>query len=167
MVLHHVAQYAVVIEVAAAVLHPERLGDGNLYAVHVAAIPIRLEDHVGETENHDVLHGLLPEVMIDAVDLRLLQELVQFVVEFAGRIQVATEGFFDDDPAVALGSFVQETGGAKLRGDCAEESRRHGQIKDHVLSRDFPLLLHAGDFFLQSGENGGVVEIAGDVVAGG
>ena len=92
---------------------------------------------------------------------------MQFVVEFAGRIQVAAEGFFDDDAAVALGSFVQEAGGAKLRGHRAEESRRHGKIEDHVLPRDFPLLLHAGDFFLQSGEDGGVVEIAGDVVAGG
>ena len=69
VVLHHVAQHAVVVEVGSPVLHAEGLGHGNLDAVDVAAVPVRLEDHVGEAEDHDVLHGFFAEVVVDAVDL--------------------------------------------------------------------------------------------------
>ena len=61
--------------VAAAPLDAQRLGDGDLHVVDVAAVPDRLEDAVGEAEHHDVLHRLLAEVVVDAVDLLLAEDL--------------------------------------------------------------------------------------------
>jgi hypothetical protein len=41
--------------------------------VDVLAVPHRLEDAVGEAEDEKVLDGLLAEVVVDAVDLRLVE----------------------------------------------------------------------------------------------
>ena len=56
---HHVAQRARLVVVAAAPLDADRLGDGDLHVVDVAAVPDRLEDAVAEAERQDVLDGLL------------------------------------------------------------------------------------------------------------
>ena len=72
VVLHHVAQRAGRVVVAAAPLDADGLGHRDLHVVHVAPVPDRLEDAVGEPEDHQVLDGLLPEVVIDAVDLPLV-----------------------------------------------------------------------------------------------
>ena len=61
--------------VAAAFLHADLLGDRDLHVVDVAPVPDRLEDAVGESEDQDVLHRLLAEVVIDPVDLVLIEHL--------------------------------------------------------------------------------------------
>ena len=85
MVLDDVAQGAGRLVEAAPLLHPERLGHGDLHVVDVAAVPERLEDGVGEAQGQDVLDRLLPEVVVDPVDLRLVEGLVQGGVELPGR----------------------------------------------------------------------------------
>jgi hypothetical protein len=68
MVLHHVAQRAGRVVVAGAALHAERLGHGDLHVVDMRGVPQRLEQGVGEAQRHQVLHRLLAEIMVDAVD---------------------------------------------------------------------------------------------------
>ena len=41
--------------------------------IDIAPVPDRFEDAVGKPERQDVLDGLLPEVVIDAVDLRFAE----------------------------------------------------------------------------------------------
>ena len=65
--------------VAAALLDADGLGHGDLHVVDVAPIPDGLEDAVGEPERHQVLDGLLPEVVIDPIDLVLGQVRAQVV----------------------------------------------------------------------------------------
>ncbi len=79
-------------------------GDGDLHVVDVAAVPDRLEDGVGEAEEQDILGSLLAQVMVDAVDLALVEDVVHRPVELLGRGQVAAEGLLDDDapPAARL-----------------------------------------------------------------
>ena len=48
---------------------PDVFGDGDLHALHPVAVPQRLEDRVREPEDKQVLDGLLPQVMINPVDL--------------------------------------------------------------------------------------------------
>ncbi len=77
VILDHVAQGAGAVVVAAAVLHADGLGDGDLHRVHVARVPYGLEQSVREAESQDVLDGLLAQVVVDAVDLRLGEVLPQ------------------------------------------------------------------------------------------
>ena len=79
MVLEHVAQGAGLVVVVGPVLDAERLGDGDLNVVDVIAVPDRLEDRVGEAEDHDVLDGLFAQVVVDAVDLGLLGTTCEIV----------------------------------------------------------------------------------------
>ena len=71
------------LEVAAAPLDADRLGAGDLHVVDVAVVPDRLEDPVREPEHEQVLDRLLPEVVIDPVDLALVEDLVDLAVERA------------------------------------------------------------------------------------
>jgi len=48
-----------------------RTGGGDLHFGHVPPVPQRLEDPVAETKSQDVLHRLLAQVVVDAVDLPL------------------------------------------------------------------------------------------------
>jgi hypothetical protein len=99
VVLHHVADDAGGVVVGAAVaLHPERLGDGDLHAVHVAVVEQRLEDRVAEAEREDVLHRLFPEVVVDAVDLALVEHLADVGGERDGALEIVAEGLLDDHP---------------------------------------------------------------------
>src|SRR5207342_3643745 len=102
VVLHDVAQRAAgPVVVARARSHPELLGHGYLDGADALAIPERLEDAVGEPEYEKVLDGLLPEVMIDAVDLALVEVAVQDVVQRAGAVHVVTEGLLHHEPREA------------------------------------------------------------------
>ena len=84
--------------VAAAVLDADRLGHGDLHVVDVAAVPDRLEDAVGEPEHQEVLDGLLPEVVIDPVDLVLAEHRRQiWRLSAARRVEVVAERLLDDD----------------------------------------------------------------------
>ena len=75
VVRHHVAQRAGLCRSSRRASRRHRLGHGDLHVIDVAAVPDRLEDAVGEAEHQDVLHRLLAQVVIDAIDLPLAQTL--------------------------------------------------------------------------------------------
>ena len=66
---HHVAQRAGGIVEPAAMLDADGLRDRDLHVIDVIAVPQRLEDRIREAQDHDVLHGLFAEIMVDPVDL--------------------------------------------------------------------------------------------------
>ena len=142
MVLDHVAQGAGLFVVGAAVLDAERLGRRDLHVVDVAAVPDRFEDAVGETQHEDVLHGLLAQVVVDAVDLPLVEALANDGVERARAVEVAAERLFDHDPhpAPVVAVFAGHTrraalvqpGFAEALDDHREQARRRGQVEDAV-----------------------------------
>ena len=94
MVLHHVAQCAGLFVVAASMLDSDFLRHRNSDMVHVAAIPERLEQQVGETKGQNVLHGLLAQVVINAEYLRFAkaarQRAIQPLRRVPGRIPAAS-----------------------------------------------------------------------------
>ncbi len=73
MVLDEVAERTRTLVVAGAPLDPDVLGGGDLDVIDVVAVPDRLEQGVGEPQRHQVLDGLLAEVVIDPEDLRLVE----------------------------------------------------------------------------------------------
>ena len=81
---HHVAQRAGRLVITAARLDAHGLGGCDLHVINVAPVPDRLENAVAEPEHDDVLHRLFAEVVIDAINLALLQRLLDLGIERAG-----------------------------------------------------------------------------------
>ena len=112
VVLHDVANDAVVVEVATATVHAQGLLEDDLHVVDVLATPESVDDHVGEARHQQVLHHLLAEVVVDTlgvrtrggfyVDVFFGEELLDVCVEFAARVVVATEGLLHNEAVVAL-----------------------------------------------------------------
>src|ERR1700746_1850488 len=97
MVLKHVPQTSRLFVIAPPVFHAQCLGGSDLYVGYVMAVPYRLDDRVRETEGENVPHRFLAEIMIDAVDLRLVEDLVDRIVETSRAAAIMTEWFFDDE----------------------------------------------------------------------
>ena len=81
VVLEDVAARAGLLVERAAALDAEVLGHGDLHVVDVAPVPERLEDAVAEAEDEQVADRLLAQVVVDAVDLRLVEDAHDRVVE--------------------------------------------------------------------------------------
>ena len=96
MVRTHVAQRSRGFVIPAALFHAHRFGRRDLHIVDVMAIPDRLENAVAEAEHHQVLHGLFAQVMVDPVNLRFLQRLLDVFIELNGGVEVAAERLLDD-----------------------------------------------------------------------
>ena len=79
MVDDDVAQRADRVVEVAAVLDAEVLGHRDLDALHVIAVPDRLQHPVREAQEDDLLEAHLPEVVIDPVELGLVDVLVQLL----------------------------------------------------------------------------------------
>ncbi len=54
---------------------------------------------VAKPQGVDVLHGLLAEVMVDAINLALVEHGRDIAVERAGTLEIVAKRLFDDDPA--------------------------------------------------------------------
>src|SRR5207248_9673949 len=93
----HVAEDACFLVVPSPRFDAELLGGGDLHVVDELPVPDGLEDGVAETEDEEVLHRLLAQVMVDAEDLPLVHHLEDEPVERAGRGEVAAERFLDHD----------------------------------------------------------------------
>jgi hypothetical protein len=134
VVLDHVAERAgTVIVAAATAFHAQVLGAGDLHMVDVAVVPERLENGVGEAQDHDVLGGFLAQVVIDAVGGGFVEGQGQSVVEGAGAGEVGAEGLFDDDARPAgVAARPVEPGGAQAVEDIAESLGRGGQVEEAV-----------------------------------
>ena len=121
VVLQDVARRAGLLVERAAVLDADRLGHGDLDVVDVAAVPERLEDAVAEAEDQQVADGLLAQVVVDAVDLRLVEDLADLAVEPLRRLEVVPERLLDDDPRpAAVVPLVVEADAAELGDDLRE-----------------------------------------------
>ncbi len=126
MVLHHVAQGAVIVVIAPAALHPHRLADGDLHVLDGDLVPQRLEQGVGEAQGQEVLDRLLAQIVVDAEDLALAESAAEGVVDHLAGGQVAADRLFHDHPAARL----DQTGFAQMGADGVIEAGRGGQIED-------------------------------------
>ena len=135
MILDHVPQHTRRVVVVAPILRPDRLRHLDLDVVDVSTIPDGLEEAIGEAKDHDVLHGLLAEVMIDAIDLVLPQHTCDLGIEGTCGVEVAPERLLDDHPSPHAGIFAHQTRGAEVAHDLAEEARRHCQVEENVAAR--------------------------------
>src|SRR5207245_9404500 len=88
MVLDDVAHRPGLLVIAGPLLDPDRLRHRDLHVVDVLAVPDRLEDPVRETQDEDVLDGLLAQVMVDEEHLVVAENGVDHRVERPCRLAV-------------------------------------------------------------------------------
>ena len=75
----------------------DRLRHVDLDVADVVAVPDRLEEPVGEPQGEQVVDGLLAQEVVDAEDLRLVEDGVERRVERLGRGQIGAERLLGDD----------------------------------------------------------------------
>jgi hypothetical protein len=125
VILHHVPHRARLVVIGPAPADADLLGHGDLHVIHVLRVPERFEQDVAEPYGHQVLDRLLPEIMVDPVDLRLVEIARQRTVQRPGGGEIVAEGLFHDDPCVLprdlelVQPFRQVT----------EQARRHREIE--------------------------------------
>ena len=162
MILQHVARGAAAVVVTAAGADAELFGDGDLDVVDVATVPERLEDRVGETQDEEVLDGLLAEIVVDAEDLRLAEIAGGDGVEMDGGGEVLAERLLDDDLAFEFGAEAAagEAGLSEILKDRLEDRGGSRDVEDQ-LERTPGALLGGGDLLLKGGEGLGVIVTTG------
>ena len=106
--------------IAAAALDAEFLRHRDLHVIDITAVPDRLENAIGEAENQDVLNGFLAEIMIDAIDLRLVENRGDFPVQSFRGFEVAAKGLLDYDAAPVAIFLAGESLIAQLADDFRE-----------------------------------------------
>ena len=146
MVGNHVPERAGPLAEFAAPLDADRLGRRDLDVVDMRAIPDRLENAIGKTQRHHVLHRFLAEEMVDPIDLALAKRLQDLGVERLGGSEVVAERLLDHDPAPGrlLIRGVDQARLAEVGDDRREELGGDGQVVEPV-----PLRAVAGVDFLQ------------------
>ncbi len=128
VVLHDVAHRADRVVEVPAVGDVEVLAHRDLHGRDELPVPDRLEDRVREAQVEDVLDRHLPEEVVDAVQLRLVDQRVEGRVQLAGRREVVAERLLDDDARVLRETRLRETA-----DDRAEERGRDLEVEDGPL----------------------------------
>jgi hypothetical protein len=132
------------------------LGGGDLHVVDEVPVPDRLEQAVREAERQYVLDRLLPQVVVDAVDLRLVEHRQDLAVQLLRLGLPRAERLFDDDAHVGLVVLVEPVL-AELLHDQAEEVRRGREVED-AAERDPGLLVELPKLLPEPVEDRVVVE---------
>ena len=136
MVLEDVARRAGLLVEGAPTFDAEVLGDGDLHVVDVAPVPDRLEDAVAEAEDEDVADGLLAQVVVDAIDLRLVEDPQHVTVQGARAGEVVAERLLDDDARPATAALLAvEADLAEVLDDARVGRGRRGQVEEPVAAR--------------------------------
>ena len=97
MILDHIARCTACIIIASARADPEAFRHRDLHTINVFAIPEWLEDRVTKSLHKQILHGFLPEVVVDTVNLSFLEDAADHLIQLMSRLQVPAKRFFDDN----------------------------------------------------------------------
>ena len=97
----------------------------------MGGVPERGEHGVGHPKREQVLHRLLAQVVIDAIDLVLAPQGEQRLVQTVGGGQILAERLFDDDPLPPR--QPREAGGGELLIDHGEKIGRDRQVEERVV----------------------------------
>ena len=113
------------IVVGAASLDAHALGHRDLHMVDVAGVPERLEQRVGEAQRHQVLHRLLAEIVVDAVEMVLVEGMRELGVQRAIAGELVAERLLDDQPRVRR----QHAARLQALADRAEEAGLEREVE--------------------------------------
>ena len=131
MILHDVANDAVPVKVATAPHRANVLLERDLHRLDVVAVPQRLEKDVPEAQHEQILHQLLAQVVVDAVQLVLGERRGEQLPELPGAFAVPAKGLFDDHAIEPARGHARRLNG---RAGGRKHVGRHGKI-EHAVGR--------------------------------
>src|SRR5258707_4569539 len=111
------------------------LASRNLHAIDEIPVPQRFRDAVRKSDDHEVLHGLLAEIVIDAVDLLFIENLLEITIQLLRGSQISSERLLHDDASPFAVLFLRESRLAQLLHHGSEKLRRHRQVEEAVALR--------------------------------
>ena len=94
-ILHNITNDAKLVEVAATAFGTERLFKGNLYIVDVVPVPGSAKELVTKSQDQDVLHHLLTQVVVDTEDLIFHPIRRKSLLELTRAAKILTERLLD------------------------------------------------------------------------
>src|SRR5215204_3667104 len=133
MVGYHVAQRSRLFVVSSATADTSRLGGSNFDVVDVVAVPDWFKHRVAEAKNKNVLDRVFAEVVIDAINLTFFEDAGNSCVQFFGGFEIASERFFNNNPAPML-PFLREPGLAESLHDLRKKRGRCREIEEMILT---------------------------------
>lgn len=154
MVLQHVADCPGAVVVGAAVLYTQRLANTDLYVVDLIVAPHRLQQGIGEAQGHQVLHGFLAQVVVDAEYLVFLQHCANRFVDGGSRFQRMADRLFQHDARFGVG----QAGVMQVLGNRYEQVGGGGQVEDTRQAARFAQVAR------QAAEVGALRSIHGEIV---
>ena len=154
VVLHDVAHRADLVVERATIGDVEVLGHRDLDRGDELPVPDRFEHGVREPQEHHVDDRQLPQEVVDAVQLRLVDVGVELGVERLRRSEVVAEGLLDHDPRAG-----GEAGVVQAPYDAFEQRRWDLQ----VVHRDLRIAESRGEARVRVG----IVEVALHVLQAG
>ena len=128
--------------------------------VDVVGVKQRVEKLVGEAQRQDVLHRLLTQVVVDAEDIGLGEDLVDHIIELLRGGLVVAEGLLDDHAAPAVFA-AGHSGALQLVDHAGKVLWRNGEVEGPVPGRA-ALLVEPGGDSSELVESGVVGEVALD-----
>src|SRR5271155_1297978 len=108
MVLDDVADRSGLIVEAAAALDAEIFRHGDLHALDVVAVPERLHEGVGETEDDHIVYWPLPQVMVDSENRGFVEFSKKDLIQMSRGLQIVTERLFNDDAGVGGAAAMRQ-----------------------------------------------------------
>ena len=104
----------------------------DLDGVDVVCLPQGLEHGVRKAHGHDILDRFLAQVVVNAEDILLIEDLRDHVGKLARRLEVVSERLLDDDASPFATLSLVEARVRQVLGDDREVRRRNGQIEGVV-----------------------------------
>ena len=129
VILNHVPQGAGFFIITGPRPDAFRFADGNLDVVDIFVVPDRLENAVGEPDDHEVLDGLFAQIMIDPENLRLVEDLAGDFIDLLRGSQITSDRLFDDDPGIGR----RQLAGGVARPDLANPSQTEAKELGGIL----------------------------------
>jgi hypothetical protein len=83
------------------------LRHGDWHMVNIVVVPDGFKARVGEAEDQHVLDRLFPQVVIDAVELLLTDDLEQLAIQRTCGHGIMPKRLFDNNPPPAAGALEQ------------------------------------------------------------
>ena len=134
--------------------------------IDVFLIPQRFEDGIGKAHDQNILHGFFAEVVINAKNLALIEELCQSVINRARAGQIMAQRLFHNDArAWSLSRPGDQSGGVELLHTGDNQLWRDSQIKD-AIAGNAEFVLDLVEPLPKGGKDGGILEGARHIEEG-